>query len=894
VTRTDCKQSRRLALVLLASLIGCAGGNPDRAGSDGEIVRIDAPVAGSPMRSDGGRGQVISTDSTASPDGSTKAQPEAGPVAPGRPGVCGPGDVIDLDTQGVRSGNMVRFLGSNENASSAAELPGPEACNPEVGYEIAFRYTVRSESHIRVRTDGAGTSLGFDTVIWLLDRCASDAKTLACNDDASASDTARTSAFTTRQRFSTGSVVYVLVAGATPPASRFESTGTFELSVTELPEVPIGQVCDSTNACPENASCIGSGTRSICTADGGEGGRCRSTSPHCDSGLACTGHPDSVLSRCRPEVAVGKSCDPSGQTIACAEGSACVSGTVAATCVAHGSNGAPCRTTGAACDAGLACRGEPGRIAAVCRPAVKGGGICDPANALDTCVPGFSCARYGVAGLCMPDGTEGGGCRRTDPACDPGLVCTNDANRALGRCRRVAAAGARCDPQWILCATGTVCAEQRVCTPDGASGGRCRFSDQPCDAGLACTQRVPSSSARCRPAATVGSACDPRLLFNACVAGSACMAASSTSGVCVQDGTKSGRCRSAEPTCDADLSCTGAPSSSGSRCRPAVMLGQACDPRQIDNACPTGSTCATSPAMICVAIGANGGRCRQDSAMLCDAGLACSRPDIPSVGYCRPAVSIGGFCDVDLVKNACVGSSTCGIENVCVADGASGGRCRDIGAPCDGSLTCLSRRCLPTARIGEACDSQNPRTACAMGSSCQRVGTAFQCVADGTNGGRCRTSGTFCDSGLSCTFGLCRPIVAPGMACDRSGALNVCAAGTSCRDRPTPYTCVPDGSEGARCRPGDKPCDTGLACSGHPRAATSRCRTEVAAGAFCDTTRTSNVCITGTTCLAAGTGARCVQDGSERGVCRPMDPECDSGLKCSGERFASTSRCLPI
>ncbi len=251
-------------------------------------------------------------------------------------------------------------------------------------------------------------------------------------------------------------------------------------------------------------------------------------------------------------------------------------------------------------------------------------------------------------------------------------------------------------------------------------------------------------------------------------------------------------------------------------------------------------------------------------------------------------VAVGAACDTDRV---CVTGATCitpaGSTARCVANGTSGGACRPAsagGTRCDAPLSCsAAERCIPTIAAGAECDAAGAANVCVAGTSCQTAGTARTCVADGALNGRCRATDSSCDAGLGCAraSNLCLPVVAIGAACDLASSTSVCITGSSCQGSPGLYRCVADGVLGGQCR-ASMGCDTGLGCN-----ATNYCVTGIAAGATCDPSSSSSVCVSGSICVGSPGMYRCQPDGAVGGRCRAAVPRCDTGLGCGADR------CLP-
>lgn len=485
------------------------------------------------------------------------------------------------------------------------------------------------------------------------------------------------------------------------------------------------------------------------------------------------------------------------------------------------------------------------------------GGACDPRD-LTSCVTGLRCVPTGTSttiGTCIADGAAGGRCRTMGLSCDAGLTCSGVVSALTSRCRATVAVGGMCDPAGAanICAEGANCitaAGMSTCITDGAAGGRCRPMGTACDATLVCSGSQTSTTSRCRGTIAVGGDCDVTGMGDPCVTGSTCLTVSGRS-VCMADGALNGRCRMTGAACDASLGCTGTPSATASRCVTAVAVGGACTATSI---CATGSTClASGGGMVCMADGAEGGRCR-GTGVACDAGLACNGTQTAVASRCVTAVAVGGACTA---MSLCTSGSTCvasGGGMVCLTDGAVGGRCRGTGAACDTGLACdgtasaATSRCRTAVAVGAACDPAGVSSLCATGSYCALAGTdRWTCVANGARGGLCR--GTSCDSGLVCIDALyCGPVVSAGSACDPTLRSSLCNDPTSCvaRAGESSGTCVTSGSAaGTECRVG-RTCSAGLTCSAIGEY--GWCRTAAAAGEACDRTGRYTTCARDTAC----------------------------------------------
>jgi hypothetical protein len=617
-----------------------------------------------------------------------------------------------------------------------------------------------------------------------------------------------------------------------------------------VPEVPAGAECDGTggrsitNLCVSGTSCQRVMGAWRCVVQGIAGNPCRATSPACDAGLACGG------SGCVPEVARDGACDPRYVANYCVAGTSCLTVEGASRCVVDGANGNRCRSTGPRCDAGLACAGDS------CRPAVPVGATCDPSGATNACEGSATCRTVLGVSRCAAERGLHGRCGAVSSCsagtvcglCDVGLMCSNAYT-----CAPEVPVGAACDPARTLnvCTTGATCVTTlgaSRCVVDGAREGRCRMGRFACGAGLGC-----NTSAFCVSGIPLGAKCDPTGTLGVCVSGSTCRRTQDASR-CLADGTRGARCRESGSRCDAGLTCN-----INGVCLPGVPIGGACDPSWVASVCSAGASCATAMGESrCVANGLRGGRCR-DSVPSCDAGLGCDNRYV-----CVAAVPMGGPCDPTRATNVCVVGASCGAvmgAPRCVADGALGGACRWPGPRCDAGLSCGRSRCVPEAPIGAACDPDGLVNACGSDAHCVTTAGASRCVANGTQGGYCRTTAPICDVGMACGEGFtCRPAIAIGATCDPAGVTNACAPGGSCQPVMGVSRCVADGLRDANCRASAPLCDPGLTCapmaaSPFPRRA---CLSGIPHGGSCDPSQpATSRCVDGAVCRGADTTGLC-------------------------------------
>jgi hypothetical protein len=306
---------------------------------------------------------------------------------------------------------------------------------------------------------------------------------------------------------------------------------------------PAGAACESGatawNRCADAASCVTQpGAVGVCRARGtvanaacAAGGRCTG------EGLAC----DAPSGTCRVTARRDGACNLTDS--ACPAGQACH--------FAHGAQSVgrctdAATAPGMACGAGNTCTGvglscNAGVSPARCNGAVATAGeVC---TAFVPCATGHACFLTDptdrTRGRCFADGAGAGRCRASGAPCDAGLVCTNSAAPASGRCVQVAAADERCDlfTAGVICATGTTCARDGAdpslgrCRADGAAPGTaCRSAGARCDTPLRCS--TATGAGVCQADGDAG-ACDPRTLALGCAAGQVCHAAGFNAGRCI-------------------------------------------------------------------------------------------------------------------------------------------------------------------------------------------------------------------------------------------------------------------------------------------------------------------------------------------------------------------------
>lgn len=366
-------------------------------------------------------------------------------------------------------------------------------------------------------------------------------------------------------------------------------------------------------------------------------------------------------------------------------------------------------------------------------------------------------------------------------------------------------------------------------------------------------------------ALTDSTACDALRLANVCADTSWCVqsAPSSTTGTCRPRGSVVGAAcdTSANPaTCTGALTCD----SNSGICVATVADGQPCDGF---SSCGATSTCTGSGER-----GFISGVCRANGTApltACNASGACGTDLTCSNGVCLiSATTTCSVWDSSCPQNAttpamsqdCVSVSATGTAGTCTQTATTAGT--SCTGTCGGALTCstASNECLNTRNAGEAC---GPYDTCVAGSSCylEDLNDRFhgRCVAEGTLGGPCATTGTACPSPAVCSNasdpanGRCVTQVADGVACNLtircSGANSSCVPDSTSRTGAFRGTCRAQGTvAGADCRPMASPaCDSGLTCSTYlPESGI--CQTTATAGGACDPRYGSIRCPTGQVC----------------------------------------------
>jgi hypothetical protein len=357
------------------------------------------------------------------------------------------------------------------------------------------------------------------------------------------------------------------------------------------------------------------------------------------------------------------------------------------------------------------------------------------------------------------------------------------------------------------------------------------------------------------PVLTDGMPCDVRRQRNACGDDSTCVPSTFTSltGTCRANGSVAGA------ECAAGAMCTGA----GLECNTQTGF---CEATGVPDGMPCDPFHRCGPNSTCVALqrGLTSGVCRAHGTVLgarCGPGNTCG----PMLTCFTPAGAMEGICLTAAPRDGACSTfdSVCPAGQDCVGDNVFGtaGTCRDLGSVagadcnagmCTAPLTCTMREtssvCTRSQRTGAACGVFD---VCEGGGTCylnepnnRTVGT---CFAPGMRGGPCRTSGSACDAGLTCSDpttpanGRCLAAATVGGPCDLTTQcpINSMCVRTSPTGMPFAGICRAFGAEGSRCRYTGERCDAGLTCSSRytadgicqrpattscdPRLATNRC-----------------------------------------------------------------------
>lgn len=412
---------------------------------------------------------------------------------------------FDLDHEGTALAVGVgrRFVTSN--AAGLSELASPSCLapgSPPAIHQLIFAYTMQTDGLLVASTDDLATDWALDTVVWVLDGCATGAAELACNDDRPFFQFSTSSRAITGAPLAAGTRVIVVVGARHTAGSSTTDAGAFALVLTEMAPRAAGASCDLDQpVCVAGHDCIVDAERGAhCLARGGLHGLCRLSAPACDPGLDCTvaAPVDGNEGFCAPSGS--GACSEGG--ISCAAGTSCryADDPALGHCITDGAEQGACRSSGALCDTGLACApAVPGVAPATCQRPLAIGDACSVQHALCTdsrCVEDSDTAPYRH---CRADGNAYGLCRLAAPYCDAGLSCSVAMPNAIatGSCQVPVSVGAPCSVWHSLCEAPASCTftytdpftrelAGGTCLARGARGAPCRPSAPECDPTLTC------------------------------------------------------------------------------------------------------------------------------------------------------------------------------------------------------------------------------------------------------------------------------------------------------------------------------------------------------------------------------------------------------------------------
>lgn len=564
---------------------------------------------------------------------------------------------------------------------------------------------------------------------------------------------------------------------------------------------------------------------------------CRTSTPRCDRGYACTAPHALAAGSCVPAAAHDRDCRAlGGEPLRACDGEDCVPGTSGWRCAPLGSLHARCRAGATACDDGLVCTPSPGtsRGFQTCEVPLPSGAPCVAFSQFGACPGDEVCPRDGGVGRCGARGLPFAECRDAAPRCDPGLECRESSIDAT-----------------------------RTCYPTDHVGAPCRSSEG-CPDALGCLVDPATSSGTCRTPYVRGGPC-----FGACYDGSACHRTGAGSGLCVAPLRLGDACSyEGERSCGQDMTCVAHPDGSArcardgtegayrrldahpcdeglvptpdGLCRWPFGLGDACGVRP----CTDGSSCVRG---VCRAEGTLGARCRRDD-LSCDDGLACVGHEDSYV--CITAQRLGEPCIAPGEQSAsCIAGTECR-AGFCAAPLVVPVRCRNVppGEPrCEDGRRCLHGFCWPTAARDAQCRNivRQSYVACREGDHCAfGDGEAFaRCRAPGTPGGEARATEPFCDDGLvrmrvseacwapyetSDSATICVRRLPPGSACNELDEIRRCPDRSEC----IRSTCeVRD-----TCDPRAPSCEPGHVCHAWPEGADLHCQPTAREGQPCGAT----------------------------------------------------------
>jgi hypothetical protein len=256
-----------------AGLIGCGGtsvqpdGVTDLGGPDAplpDVIHQDMRHQDNP---------VIDTDE--GPDVPVPP-PDLPPDMAGTPGTCD--NPVDLATAGTALANGVQYSGSTTDAQDNDF----GTCVPGLGAnEVVHSFTVPSTATAyRVVASTNDASTNFDTVVYLRTTCTERFTQIACDNDSGTSGTS-----IARARVDAGTQIFIFVDGNIRAQT---SDGNYQLTVTATPIVAEGGACDPNgvdNVCDDGLACL----------DGGTGPTCQLTTAPILYGLQAFRYPNGTL-----------------------------------------------------------------------------------------------------------------------------------------------------------------------------------------------------------------------------------------------------------------------------------------------------------------------------------------------------------------------------------------------------------------------------------------------------------------------------------------------------------------------------------------------------------------------------------------------------------------------
>lgn len=604
--------------------------------------------------------------------------------------------------------------------------------------------------------------------------------------------------------------------------------------------------------------------------------------------------------------ALGEACSRSVEGRACPAGAHCAENE---RCARDGAVGGLC-LDGTSCDPGLECSdyGYCERLAAEGELCASGG---------RTCVAGTRCVRVdAMDARCLRERSEGGACAPAPGLpglCGPGLVCNVEAVRSRGyaplgitdvadvaRCRPAVGEGEVCGARLRRpCGPGLSCVVDGSvgrCVRDGTPGGLAL--GDPCYQG-GCREGLLCEASHCVSPAGAGAPCDRDV---DCEPGLFCAKPLGRLGACTARPSPRERCNAFDgsPACVDGWRC--GPNGTSSPCEGWGGIGQRCLgswPQCEEGLLCNGESCVAAP----LGAGASGGRCRDDAAARCDAGLVCD----PTRFVCGRSLPLGAPCNVTYPGDGvcepgadCAPSGRCEIVGSalgpcggpCLAPGDVDGPCASGATPCRAGLRCVApadgsaRHPFCTMPVGEG-EWWCSEDICADGYACSWQGD--HCARVGTVGVICDVNSPTdaCGSSLVCVDRYCIPPTHPGGACVFVDRSSLCSSGQIC----VAGVCVESGAEGTSCDP-SAPCNPGLFCGDSVcrRSATSGPCPQSGSATFSEAGVT---CGPGAGCLMTPCGpydgcstsfeyrSTCTPRGVAAGPCRDLVPWCDAGLACS-------------